>query len=359
MSKSVINIILIVVFCGLTIVSGLAWINNISIAAEWYRDIEEGKIYKIVSNEKELKKAEDQNIKAKIYHGLMPQLARVSSVDMSTVTTFIPFLGFLLMTIALIKITSWGFVTPKIISEHFPFFRHYDRRMVILGLAGTFWGIIMLGYYPVKVEMSHLMLCIHTAMFSTLVAVLWVFFIAMPGREVMVWWLEKCTGLKVGLEKDITAAFEEFGRTSTEVAHCLKASKEEINSFNEQMSKAKIGFKETLETLNLFKEKTGVDVLESLEETYKNVGASLEKIIKGLESQKEFQKQVVEQQQELIEQNQGVISQYEEELLKNTKQQKEAEERERTLIQQNSAFVVQLGRVKSVFKDLLRSLEQI
>ncbi len=357
MSKSVINIILIVVFCGLTIVSGLAWINNISIAAEWYRDLEEGKIYKIVSDESELKKAEDQNIEAKIYHGPMPQLARVSSVDISTVTTFIPFLGFLLVTIALIKITFWGFVTPKIISEHFPFFRHYDRRMVILGLAGTFWGIIMLGYYPVKVEMSHLMLCIHTAMFSTLVAVLWVFFIAMPCREVMVWWLEKCTGLKVGLEKDITAAFEEFGKTSTEVAHSLKASKEEINSFKDQMSKAKMELKETFKILNLFREKTGVDVLESLEETYKNVGASLEKITKGLESQERFQKQVVEQQQGLIEQNQGVINQYREELLKNTEQREEAEKRERTLIQQNSALVVQLDQVKSAFKDLSRIFE--
>ena len=56
-----------------------------------------------------------------------------------------------------------------------PFFPGYDRFNLALGLLGTIWGIILVGYYPAEqITIAALMRCLHTAMFSTLVAVAWV-----------------------------------------------------------------------------------------------------------------------------------------------------------------------------------------
>ena len=356
MNRNVINVVLIVLFSIATIISGLAWYNNICIAKEWYADIQKGKVYKIVSTEAEAKEAEKQKVEAKIYSGPIPQLAWWSKVDVSTVTTFVPFLGFLLITIALIRIVIWGFAPPKKISEFFPFFDDYDRKMVILGLAGTFWGIIMIGYYPTgKIDMSNLMLCLHTALYSTLVAVMWVFFFTMPGQKVMVWWLEKCTGLKVGADTDVSAVFEEFGAASVEAGNYLKQSSKEVKAFKDQMSKTREGFQEVLDVLKQFKEKTGVDVLDSFRATYQKVGSALEKISQVFESQEKFQKQVLEQEQRILQENQVVLNQYKAELLEQAKKRDEAEARERALAQQNAALVSKLDQLKAGFRDLTKT----
>lgn len=361
MNRNVINGTLIVLFSLATIISGLTWINNIYIAKEWYSDVSKGEVYKIVTTEAEKKEATDQNIKAKIYQGPIPSssIAKIwATVDISTVSTFVPFLGFLLIAIALIRIVFWGVVVPKSISEHFPFFHDYDRKMIILGLAGTFWGIIMIGYYPPgKIDMSNLMLCLHTALYSTLVAVLWIFFIAMPGKQVMAWWIQKSIGLRVGLEQDMTAVFEEFGAASMEAGGRLRQCSDEIKAVKEQMSKTKKGFQEVLEVLNLFKEKTGLDLLESFGKIYQRAAVAMEKISGAVESQGKFQKQVVEQQQKLLQQNQEVLKQYQEELLKQATQRDEAEKRERAMAQRNSALVSQLDQVRAGLKDALKAFE--
>lgn len=356
MNRNVINGILIVLFLAATIVSGLAWFNNVAIAIEWYQDIQKGKNYKIVSTEAELKEAEKQKMEAKIYSGPIPQLAWWSKVDISTVTTFVPFLGFLLIAIGLIKIIIWGYAAPKIISEYFPFFDDYDRKMVILGLAGTFWGLIMIGYYPGKPDMSHLVLCLHTALYSTLIAVLWVFFVTMPGQKVMAWWLEKCTGLKIGADTDISAVFEEFGAASAQAGNNLKQSGKEIKEFRDQMSKTKEGLREVLDVLKQFKEKTGIDVLDSFRATYQKVGSALEKISQGFDNQDKFQKQVLDHQQKMLQENQTVLNQYKTELLGLAKLRNEAEARERALAQQNAALVSKLDQLKAGFKDLAKNL---
>ena len=356
MNRNVINGFLIVLFLAATIISGLAWFNNVAIAREWYQDIQKGKIYKIVSTEAERKEAEKQKMEAKIYSGPIPQLAWWSKVDISTVTTFVPFLGFLLIAIGLIKIVIWGYAPPKIVSEYFPFFDDHDRKMVILGLAGTFWGLIMIGYYPGKPDMSHLMLCLHTALYSTLIAVLWVFFVTMPGQKVMAWWLEKCTGLKIGADTDITAVFEEFGAASVQAGNNLKQGSKEIKEFKEQMSKTKEGLREVLDVLKQFKEKTGIDVLDSFRATYQKVGSALEKISQGFDNQDKFQKQTLDHQQKMLKENQTVLNQYRAELLEQAKLRNDAEARERALTQQNAALVSKLDQLKAGFKDLAKNL---
>ena len=63
----------------------------------------------------------------------------------------------------------------------FPFFRGSDQLNVALGLFGTLWGIIVIGYFDLdSVTMADLMQCLHTALFSTLMAVVWGFLIDRP-----------------------------------------------------------------------------------------------------------------------------------------------------------------------------------
>ena len=100
-----------------------------------------------------------------------------SAVDYSAVTTFIPLLGFLCLTRA-----AWGILRGhRQATGDFPFFRGSDQLNVALGLFGTLWGIIVIGYFKLDtVTMADLMQCLHTALYSTLMAVVWVFMVDRP-----------------------------------------------------------------------------------------------------------------------------------------------------------------------------------
>ncbi len=100
-----------------------------------------------------------------------------TAVDHSAVTTFIPMLGFFFMTLSV-----WRLMCGKRVrGEDFPFFKGSDQLNVALGLFGTLWGIIVIGYFNLDtVGMTDLMQCLHTALFSTLMAVVWVFMIDRP-----------------------------------------------------------------------------------------------------------------------------------------------------------------------------------
>lgn len=100
-----------------------------------------------------------------------------SAVDHSAVTTFIPMLGFWCMTAALYRIMK----RQRTRTGDYPFFKGSDQLNVALGLFGTLWGIIVIGYFDLAtVTMGDLMQCLHTALFSTLTAVVWVFMIDRP-----------------------------------------------------------------------------------------------------------------------------------------------------------------------------------
>ena len=100
-----------------------------------------------------------------------------TAVDYSAVTTFIPMLGFFCMSRA-----AWQILRGRRMSAgDFPFFRGSDQLNVALGLFGTLWGIIVIGYFKLDtVTMADLMQCLHTALFSTLMAVVWVFLVDRP-----------------------------------------------------------------------------------------------------------------------------------------------------------------------------------
>ena len=130
-----------------------------------------------------------------------------SVVDYSGVTTFIPFLGCVCIARGIGRIVSGRKCRPEV----FPFFRGADQFNVALGLFGTLWGIIVIGYFQLdKVTMADLMQCLHTALFSTLAAVVWVFMIDHP--LVRPWMRRRllAAGLSDPEDGDLTGALDAF-----------------------------------------------------------------------------------------------------------------------------------------------------
>ncbi len=148
------------IFAGLTILSGLAFVNNISAVARWWSAFKEA--------------GGDAVAVPPTCPGIIPWLDW-SAIDYSCVTTFIPFLGFFLITLGLGRIIAG----KRQDSETFPFFKGYDQLNIALGLIGTLWGIIIIGFFQLDtITMGNLMMCLHTALFSTMMAVAWVFIFA-------------------------------------------------------------------------------------------------------------------------------------------------------------------------------------
>lgn len=128
-----------------------------------------------------------------------------SAVDYSAVTTFIPFLGFACMTLAAFRLVRG----KRMRVGEFPFFRGSDQLNVALGLFGTLWGIIVIGYFKLDtVQMADLMQCLHTALYSTLTAVVWVFMIDRPLVRPFFTRLLEASGLAETDDGDLAAAVD-------------------------------------------------------------------------------------------------------------------------------------------------------
>ena len=128
-----------------------------------------------------------------------------SAVDYSAVTTFIPLLGFTCMAVAAGRMLRGR----RMAAGDFPFFRGSDQLNVALGLFGTLWGIIVIGYFKLDtVTMADLMQCLHTALFSTLMAVVWVFMIDRPLVRPLFTRLLERSGLAETDDGDLAAAVD-------------------------------------------------------------------------------------------------------------------------------------------------------
>lgn len=182
--------VLLVLCATATAFCALAFANNVVAIAQWWSAF--------------LAAGGDSSSVAAKMPGFIPWLTW-SAVDYSAVTTFIPLLGFLCMTLALGRIVAGR----RIRAEDFPFFRGSDQLNVALGLFGTLWGIIVIGYFRLDtVTMADLMQCLHTALFSTLTAVVWVFLVDRPlVRPYFARLLER-SGLAETDEGDLAAAVE-------------------------------------------------------------------------------------------------------------------------------------------------------
>lgn len=207
--------------CGavLTLLSCMAFIDNVSVVARWRRAF-------IAANGD-----------ASRMRGDIPGLIQAfdwAAVDYSCVSTFIPFFGFLLFTLATLRALRRGSVDH----ESFPFFKSYDQVNVSLGLVGTLWGIIMIGYYDMDtVTMADLMACLHTALFSTLVAVVWVFLVVRPV-------LVPLSG--VVLAECGIASIDEDDRSLNEALDALRAAASGVGALMDGQRKAVEDFTESL-----------------------------------------------------------------------------------------------------------------
>lgn len=128
-----------------------------------------------------------------------------SAVDYSAVTTLIPLIGFACMTLG-----AWKLMRGRMVkAECFPFFDGSDQLHIALGLFGTLWGIIVIGYFKLDtVTMADLMQCLHTALFSTLMAVVWVFLVDRPLVRPYFQKLLSASGLVEAESGDLAAAVD-------------------------------------------------------------------------------------------------------------------------------------------------------
>ena len=185
------KILLLFVLCAAaTAFCALAFVNNVAAVAQWWSAF--------------LAAGGDSSSVAAKMPGIIPWLSW-SAVDYSAVTTFIPTLGFLCMTVSLLRMLAGR----RACAGDFPFFRGSDQLNVALGLFGTLWGIIVIGYFRLDtVTMADLMQCLHTALFSTLMAVVWVFLVDRPLVRPLFTRLLERSGLAETDEGDLSAAVE-------------------------------------------------------------------------------------------------------------------------------------------------------
>ena len=206
-----------------TVCFGILWLNNLISARRYYALLFRGEYTD------------------RFPPGFAP-LLDWSTVDVSTVTTFIPFFGFVLILYRIFRPAE---------DPGCPFFPGYDRFNLALGLLGTIWGIILVGYYPAEqITIAALMRCLHTAMFSTLVAVAWVM-VLMPAAVLPL--LRSCRGS--GPEDE-----PELDRLIGRISAGLAAATEELRSSTAESARFRAGLAETAwqksaaETLNALAE---------------------------------------------------------------------------------------------------------
>ncbi len=157
-----------------------------------------------------------------------------SAVDYSAVSTFIPLLGCLCVVRGLLAILADRTADPS----HFPFFAAADQLNVALGLVGTLWGIIVIGYFQLdKVTMHDLMHCLHTALFSTLVAVTWVFVVDHPIVRPLLRGLLERAGLDRPVTSDVASAVEKLARNLETAAAATQKLKDDVRELDGKMER--------------------------------------------------------------------------------------------------------------------------
>lgn len=257
----------------LTVFAGLAFINNISIVARWW-----GRF--LASNG-------DATALGTSITGIIPWLDW-SAVDYSCVTTFIPFTGFLLCTIGLIRIL----LGKDCSGEYFPFFKTSDQLNISFGLIGTLWGIIVIGYYNMEtVRMADLMTCLHTALFSTLIAVVWVFVIDHPILRPLLNRLALDAGLKNDEDKDIGDVLDDLKAGAEELRTAWSAEQSEFDTFSAKLKSAG----NDIESLGSFGKKTAEIFSTEITASLTSLSAKIDSISEQIEKRQASYNEVMTQ----------------------------------------------------------------
>ncbi len=208
----------------LTAFTGLLWVNNIVSAVKSYERLFSADV--TVSLNEQMS-------------GFIPSLDW-STLDLSTISTFIPFLGLLYVMAGLMRLLKQGKAVLSI--ENFPFFASYDRINISLGLIGTIWGIIIIGFYRAEeINVSSLMMCLHTALFSTLIAVVWVSILIpafiMPMFRVLAG-VKSGNGGVIEEDENIFELVEKLSVAAAATSKEFAASNEQLHTFNGRLRNA-------------------------------------------------------------------------------------------------------------------------
>lgn len=251
---------------SLCVFATLAFINNVySIVAWWRAFIASGGDSSAMEN----------------VSGCMPFLDW-SAVDYSAVTTFIPMTGLWCMCFALVSIMR----RRRSAAGDFPFFKGSDQLYVALGLFGTLWGIIVIGYFDLAtVTMGDLMQCLHTALFSTLTAVVWVFMIDRPLVRPLFTRLLEETSLVESDHDDLSAAVDGLvARLGAASDAFDRRQKEYEESFSMRQKAYEESFKRHFETYE-----------ESLESRHRAYSERFDSLLENLEKACERRRAVFEE----------------------------------------------------------------
>ncbi len=353
--KRNVTLILGIVFFLLAFYSMLAWINNLSVARQWHHDVVQ-KSEKVAKKNGDGKtdKSSKKEKEEKVYKGPMSYLDW-TCVDMTTVSTFVPFLGFLLIGIGFFRILMLE-KNGNTVSKNFPFFEDYDRMMVILGLSGTLWGIIMIGYYPTEeVNMPKLILCLHTSLYSTLIVVLWIFLIARPMGSAMRWWYGNITGKEISENADISALFRELGAAVSGATVKFKEAGGQAAEFQKQTEATKKELEKVTAFLVEFQKQTGLDVFGAIQGLLDNLTASCQNIndtLKTLRAESQANQKTIGKQEKTIEKQQEFLDRLNEKLSREMRLRQEAEEKRAKAEKEKDEATSYLERLKTFLKSL-------
>jgi len=272
--KNILTIIFLIVFAVAAVFAALAWYNNICIALQW----------------------NPTSGHSEEYHGPISWLDWCG-VDFSTVSTFIPFFGFVLITMGLARILLPG--KAHEISADYPFFKSYNSITMALGLIGTVYGLIMIGYYqPGRVQMSDLVLCLRTALYSTLVALIWVFPFGIPMKTMMQYFYVKVRGEKKSGDFDVITQLRELGAVSSDASKRLGKTTNSAKRFQHQLIAIKTELLKIGELFKQFREGFDINVIITLKEVCSDMRNSLNQI----REESNARKKTVEEQQKALQQ---------------------------------------------------------
>ncbi len=256
--------LLLVVFAALAVFSGLAFIDNIDIIVKYWKD------FNAVSG--------DSAKMAKEYTGIIPCLDW-TTVDYSAVTTFIPFFGFLFAAIGCLRVI---FKKKLHSNDCFPYFPYTDLLNISLGLIGTLWGIIVIGYYDMStIEIDILIECLHTALFSTLMAVVWVYLIDHPIiRPLMRSCISTAQIETDDDEKDVIEIIEDLRRSACGIRSAWEDERINLEGLVTQMKSAK----DSMSEFDRATKQAGIAIDKTLASAVQAITARLSDVAEQIEA---------------------------------------------------------------------------
>jgi ABC-type transporter Mla subunit MlaD len=136
----------------------------------------------------------------------------------------------------------------------------------------------MIGYYK-DIQWSNLVYCLRTALYSTLVALVWVFLVAFPVRSLMQYWQCQVNGKGRTPEPDILDGLKDVAFAFVKAAEDVKTAVKQVVEFSAEIVKihAEIGkLKDAMKSLKEGLETSTTEVAKVLKKLSEESDARLE-----------------------------------------------------------------------------------